>query len=102
VEIRRRRGGRDSIPAHWAPTTRAEFQTFLRIDVHRKKGMIASIAAAVSEVDAGVEAINVEERNAEVTSISLDVSVRDRSHLARVMRRLRATGDIVAISRINN
>ena len=64
--------------------------------------MIASIAGAVSEVDAGVEAINVEERNAEVTSISLDVSVRDRNHLARVMRRLRATGDIVAISRINS
>jgi len=102
VEIRRRRGGRDIIPANWAPNTKAEFQTLLRIDVHRKKGMIASIAAAVSEVDAGVEAINVEERNAEVTSISLDVSVRDRNHLARVMRRLRATGDIVAISRINS
>ncbi len=102
VEIRRRRGGRDIIPAHWAATTKAEFLTFLRVDVHRKKGMIASIAAAVSESDAGVEAINVEERNAEVTSVSLDVSVRNRNHLARVMRRLRSTGDIVAISRVNS
>ena len=102
VEIRRRRGGRDIIPAHWADNTTAEFLTFLRLDVHRKKGMIASIAAAVSEADAGVEAINVEERNAEVTSVSLDVSVRNRNHLARVMRRLRSTGDIVAISRVNS
>jgi len=102
VEIRRRRGGRDIIPAHWAATTKAEFLTFLRIDVHRKKGMIASIAAAVSEADAGVDAINVEERNAEVTSVSLDVSVRHRNHLARVMRRLRATGDIVAIHRVGS
>ena len=102
VEIRRRRGGRDIIPAHWAAATRTEFLTFLRVDVRRKKGMIASIAAAVSEADAGVEAINVEERNAEMTSISLDVSVRNRNHLARVMRRLRATGDVVAISRINS
>ncbi len=102
VEIRRRRGGRDIIPAHWSPNTKGEFLTFLRVDVQRKKGIIASIAAAVSEADAGVEAINVEERNAEITSISLDVSVRNRSHLARVMRRLRATGEVVAISRINS
>src|SRR5690606_10942748 len=88
VEIRRRRGGRDIIPAHWAPNTRTEFLTFLRVDVRRKKGMIASIAAAVAEADAGVEAINVEERNAEMTRISLDVSVQSRDHLARVMRRL--------------
>jgi guanosine-3',5'-bis(diphosphate) 3'-pyrophosphohydrolase len=102
VEIRRRRGGRDIIPAHWAAATKAEFLTLLRVDVRRKKGMIASIAAAVSDADAGVEAINVEERNAEMTSISLDVSVRNRNHLARVMRRLRGTGDIVAIGRINS
>ncbi|MFW6092344.1 MAG: RelA/SpoT family protein [Pseudomonadota bacterium] len=102
VEIRRKRGGRDIIPAHWAATTRAEFLTFLRVDVRRRKGIIATIAAAVAEADAGMEAINVEERNAEVTSISLDVSVRDRTHLARVMRRLRATGDIISISRINS
>ena len=102
VEIRRRRGGRDIIPAHWAAATKAEFLTFLRVDVHRKKGMIASIAAAVSEADAGVEAINVEERNAEITSVSLDVSVRNRNHLARVMRRLRATGNIVTINRVHS
>jgi GTP diphosphokinase / guanosine-3',5'-bis(diphosphate) 3'-diphosphatase len=100
VEIRRRRGGRDIIPAHWAPGTRAEFLTFLRVDVHRKKGIIASIAAAVAEADAGVEAINVEERNSAVTSVSLDVSVRDRNHLARVLRRLRSTGQVVAINRV--
>jgi GTP diphosphokinase / guanosine-3',5'-bis(diphosphate) 3'-diphosphatase len=100
VEIRRRRGGRDIIPAHWAANTKDEFLTFLRIDVHRKKGIIASIAAAVAEADAGVEAINVEERNAEVTSVSLDVSVKNRTHLAKVLRRLRATGNVVAINRV--
>jgi GTP diphosphokinase / guanosine-3',5'-bis(diphosphate) 3'-diphosphatase len=102
VEIRRRRGGRDIIPAHWSASTKAEFLTFLRIDVHRKKGIIASIAAAVSEADAGVEGINVEERNAEVTSVSLHVSVRSRNHLARVMRRLRATGNIISINRVHS
>ncbi|MEZ5558511.1 MAG: bifunctional (p)ppGpp synthetase/guanosine-3',5'-bis(diphosphate) 3'-pyrophosphohydrolase [Pseudomonadales bacterium] len=99
TELRRRHGGREIIPAHWAPKTTTEFLTALRVDVHRRKGIIAGIAAAVAEADAGVEAINVEERNAEVTSVALTVSVRGRTHLARVMRKLRATGSVLSINR---
>ena len=101
AEIRRRRGGRDMISAQWAPQIQAEFMTSLRIDVHRRKGVIADIAAAVAEADAGVESISVAERNAEITSISLNVSVQSRRHLARVFRRLRATGNVVAINRVS-
>ena len=101
AEIRRRRGGRDMISAQWAPDIQAEFMTCLRIDVHRRKGIIADIAAAVAEADAGVESISVAERNAEITSISLNVSVQNRRHLARVFRRLRATGNVVAINRVS-
>jgi len=101
AEIRRRRGGRDIIPAQWASDIQAELTTCLRVDVQRRKGIIADIATAVAEADAGVEAINVAERNAEVTSVSLHVSVKSRVHLARVMRRLRATGSIVAINRVS-
>jgi guanosine-3',5'-bis(diphosphate) 3'-pyrophosphohydrolase len=101
TEIRRRRGGRDIIPAQWAGDIQAEFTTCLRVDVKRRKGIIAEIATAVAEADAGVEAVNVAERNAAVTSISLHVSVKSRVHLARVMRRLRGTGSIVAINRVS-
>lgn len=101
VEIRRRHSGRDIIPAHWAPKTSAEFLTALRIEVQRRKGVIAEIASSVAEADAGVENISVEERNAEVTSVSLTVSVRNRTHLAAVMRRIRITGGIISINRVS-
>jgi guanosine-3',5'-bis(diphosphate) 3'-pyrophosphohydrolase len=102
AEIRRRRSGaREIIPAYWAATRDSEFLTTLRIEVNRKKGIIAELANAVSLVDAGVENIHVEERNAEVTSVIVRLSVHDRSHLARIIRRLRNVPSVLSINRVS-
>ncbi|MGD8829435.1 MAG: RelA/SpoT family protein [Pseudomonadales bacterium] len=102
VEIRRRRGAKEIIPAHWANTRDSEFLTILRLQVNRQKGIIAELASTIAEVDAGVENIHVEERSAEVTSVSARVSVRDRTHLARAIRRLRALPSVISISRLGS
>jgi guanosine-3',5'-bis(diphosphate) 3'-pyrophosphohydrolase len=101
VEVRRRRGSQEIIPAHWANTVDAEFLTTLRIEVRRKKGIIAELAAAVTEAEAGVENIHVEERNAELSSVIVGVSVHDRSGLARVIRKLRAINSVTSITRVS-
>ena len=101
VEIRRGRGSKEIIPAHWASAPDAEFLTTLRIEVNRKKGIIADLAAAVTDADAGVENIHVEERNAEVTSVIVTISVNDRNNLARVMRKLRAIARVLSINRVS-
>jgi guanosine-3',5'-bis(diphosphate) 3'-pyrophosphohydrolase len=95
----RRRAPREIIPARWTNTTVGEFVTHLRIDVERKKGVIAEIASAIAEADAGVERISVEERNAQLTSVVVEVALTDRAHLARVMRRLRNIANVISINR---
>jgi guanosine-3',5'-bis(diphosphate) 3'-pyrophosphohydrolase len=102
VEIRRRRGAREIIPAHWAATKENEFLTTLRLQVNRQKGIIAELASTIAEVDAGVENIHVEERSAEVTSVIARLSVRDRTHLARAIRRLRNLPSVIGISRLGS
>jgi guanosine-3',5'-bis(diphosphate) 3'-pyrophosphohydrolase len=102
AEIRRRRGTREIIPAHWAATRDSEFFTTLRLEVNRKKGIIAELASTLAEVDAGVENIHVEERNAEVTSVIARLSVHDRNHLARAIRRLRNNVSIISITRLGS
>jgi (p)ppGpp synthase/HD superfamily hydrolase len=101
AEIRRRSGAREIIPAYWAPNAASEFLTTLRIEVNRKKGIIAELAGTVSEADAGLENIHVEERNAELTSVIVRLSVRDRIHLARVIRRLRNLPGVLSINRVS-
>ena len=102
VEIRRRHGTQEIIPAHWAATRDAEFLTTLRLQVNRRKGIIAELAGTIAEVDAGVENIHVEERNAQLTTVIARVSVRDRSHLARAIRRLRNLPSVISIARLGS
>ena len=97
----RRRTPREIIPARWTKTTEGEFLTNLRIEVAHKKGVIAEIALAITDADAGLERINVEERNAQLSSIVVVTSVMNRDHLAKVMRRVRSVADVVSINRIS-
>ena len=94
-----RRNPEQTIPARWAATTDQEFTTALRIEVNRKQGVIAELAATIAAVEAGVDRINVEERDARVSSVVVVATVSDRIHLARVMRRLRSIPNVITMRR---
>lgn len=95
----RRRTPHEIIPARWTTTTSGEFLTTLRINVQRRNGVVAEIAAEVTAVDAGVDAIAIEERNAEASMLVIGVTVKNRSHLARLMRRLRNVAVVINLAR---
>jgi GTP pyrophosphokinase len=96
----RRRTPDDIIPVRWSPNIKGDYPALLNVDVRARKGVIAELAGVVSSADAGINRIGVVERNAELSSIALEVSVRDRIHLARVMRRLRGVNSVQGISRM--
>lgn len=100
-EIRRRTPA-EIIPARWTVTTEGDFLTTLKVDVSRRKGVLAEIAAEVTEADAGVDNIHVEERNAEASTMVLGITVSSRTHLARVMRRLRNVNAVINLARKGN
>ena len=95
----RRRASHEIIPARWTSTTQGEFLSALRVDVKRRKGILAEIAAEVTAADAGVDSIGVEERNAEISTLQIGVTVKNRSHLARLMRRLRNVSAVINLAR---
>ena len=95
----RRRASREIIPARWTVKTEGEFQTALRLNVCRRKVILAQIASEISDAEAGLEAINTEERNAEISTIDVALTVKNRSHLAKVMRRLRNEIAVININR---
>jgi (p)ppGpp synthase/HD superfamily hydrolase len=99
AEIRRKRPN-EIIPARWSDAASGEFDTLLRLQVETQKGVIAEIAATVTSVDAGIENIKVEEKSAQLSSVVAEVSVRDRNHLARLMRRLRRIRHVHGLSRV--
>ncbi|QGG79203.1 RelA/SpoT family protein [Litorivicinus lipolyticus] len=88
-----------TVAVTWADDVQGEFETYLTIEVENTNGVIAQMAAAIADADASIEGITREERDARLSVVRIAVSVRDRLHLSRVMRRLRAQKCVLGISR---
>ena len=73
----------------WAPDIQREFSVEILVHVKNQRGVLATIAAAVSENNSNIENVIVDERDSEYTDLRLTIGVLDRKHLANVIRRLR-------------
>jgi (p)ppGpp synthase/HD superfamily hydrolase len=87
------------IEVEWERNITADFSVELRLEIANKRGVLATIAAAISATDTNIETINTTERNDHATMVHLLLNVRDRSHLARVIRRLRTLPEALKLIR---
>ena len=87
------------IDVEWQPGIKGEFPAEIRVDVSNQKGVLATIAAEISETGSNIENISIEERDGLDTSMNFTVAVHDRGHLARVMRCVRKLPAVMRISR---
>lgn len=87
------------IPLSWAKDIAGEFSVDLRIELAHQRGLIALLAATVSEANANIEKISVDERDGRMSIVQLSISLGDRVHLARVMRKLRNLAGVTRIIR---
>lgn len=88
------------IPLTWAKDIDSEFNVELRIELAHQRGLIALLAGTISEADANIDKINVDERDGRISVIQLGISVRDRVHLARIIRKLRGLAGVSRITRM--
>ena len=83
----------------WEEGVDGEFFVELRIELEHDRGIIATIASTVTAVNANIERINLTEKDARLGIVNLVISVKDRVHLANVIKRLKAVKGITRISR---
>lgn len=86
----------------WAKDITDEFSVALRVDVEKRRGIIAELASTVSLADANIEKISVDEQNARLSTVSMVVKVKGRAHLARVMRRLKNVKAVAGLARVKH
>jgi len=84
----------------WAPDIQREFSVEILVHVKNQRGVLATIAAAVSENNSNIENVIVDERDSEYTDLRLTIGVLDRKHLANVIRRLRRIEMVERITRL--
>ena len=94
-----RRNQEDCFEMRWADGVHAEFTSELRIEVGNQRGVLATVAAAISHMGSNIENVAIEERDGLTSTLKLVVTVEDRAHLARIMRRLRSLTPVMRLYR---
>jgi guanosine-3',5'-bis(diphosphate) 3'-pyrophosphohydrolase len=84
----------------WAEDVAGEFQAKIRLRVKNERGVLAQLAATIADMGSNIEDVGFEDRDGTATTADFVLSVRDRDHLARIMRRLRRIPVVMRISRV--
>jgi GTP pyrophosphokinase/guanosine-3',5'-bis(diphosphate) 3'-pyrophosphohydrolase len=97
----RERDGERWMDVDWAEVLTRQFESSVGVLVHNSKGALAQVAQAISAAEADITHIDMnDERAAETTELKLLVSVRDRLHLADVLRTLKRASSVLRASRV--
>lgn len=90
------------IDVDWQPAQAGLFSVVLRVDVLNRPGGMATAASAISETDTNIEHVETKERDGASSDLMFTISVQDRKHLARVLRRLRRSELVISVHRTIN
>ena len=80
----------ESIDVDWAPKVAREFPVDIRIEVENRKGVLATVAAAISGLDVNIDGVGIVDRDGINSELAFTIEVTGRTHLAQVFRRIRA------------
>jgi len=83
----------------WDENIEGEFSVVLRIEVANQRASVATIATLVTAAEANIEKISIEDQDAKLSLIHLEIYIKDRLHLARVMRRIRSNPIVNRVTR---
>ncbi|HEX5361198.1 MAG TPA: bifunctional GTP diphosphokinase/guanosine-3',5'-bis pyrophosphate 3'-pyrophosphohydrolase [Fluviicoccus sp.] len=88
------------MPLQWAGAIEREFPSELRIELANQRGMLAEIAREVTANEANIDNISMQEKGPQHAVISLNLSVRNRVHLARIIKRIRILNGVEKVTRV--
>jgi guanosine-3',5'-bis(diphosphate) 3'-pyrophosphohydrolase len=83
----------------WDRQVSGDFRCQLRIVVDNRPGVLATVAAAIAEERSNIENVEYQERDPSTATLLFTLEVRDRKHLADVMRRVRRSGVVHGVAR---
>lgn len=88
------------LDVEWEPESTRLFKANLNLTVANQPGMLAKIASGIAEAGSNIDNVSIEEADGSAyTNLYFTVQVKNRVHLAELMRGLRKIPDVVRINR---
>ena len=87
------------INVEWEPYNEGEYQVKIHLNVNNQRGVLATVAAAIADTDANINSVEMKERDGRYTSLRFIIEVKNRVHLAKVIKRIRLIKSVSQIDR---
>jgi len=97
ADVRERLG--ELTPVAWSSDVSGEYLADIRVEVENSRGVFASLAALLAEEGGNIDRVDIAEKDAGYAIIHLTIGVRNRVHLASILRRVHRKSWVIKASR---
>jgi RelA/SpoT family (p)ppGpp synthetase len=84
----------------WQSNLDRLFNVEIRIEVTNRMGVLAAIASNIASTETNIEHVAVDERGGDASTLIFDLQVRDRKHLAHVIKNMRKMPEVLRVTRV--
>ncbi len=88
------------VSVEWAAEPEGVFPANIRLLTKSQRGVLAGVANVISGLQGDIANVTITDRDVMSTIINFTLDVRDRDHLARIMRKLRNIPEVIRINRV--
>jgi RelA/SpoT family (p)ppGpp synthetase len=98
----RKSGPQERVPLIWAPSVQGDFLAELNVKAENRRGLLAAVAGEIANALSSIENVQMPERDGSEAALEMRfvITVKDRVHLARVLRRLRRLEAVQRVVRV--
>ena len=83
----------------WDEQVQGEFWVTITVEVINRRGVLALLAGAISESEANIGNIDVDPKDGKHSEVTFLIAVKNRKHLAKVIRRIRMSKVVMRVTR---
>lgn len=87
------------LPMEWDEVPHGEFKAALRLELFNHQDTLASLTRTIASSDSSIINLQTEERENSVYIIDIELTTKNRVHLAKIMRKIRAMPELQKVSR---
>jgi guanosine-3',5'-bis(diphosphate) 3'-pyrophosphohydrolase len=84
----------------WQPNLDRLFTVEIRVHVTNRMGVLAAITSNIASTQTNIDHVAVDERDVDSSTLIFDLQVRDRKHLAQVIKSLRKMPEVLKVTRM--
>jgi len=88
------------LDVEWSQDAAGDFPVEIRIEILNQRGSLATVASTISEQNSNIENVTVVDQDDRISVDLITLTVKDRVHLAKIMRRLKELSIVLKITRV--